>query len=154
MIDVINKYIDLFIYEKHRFILYLKERKAIRKIIATTTRLIIMSMGLIKKTIELCKTDYNKNYFCVDYQFLDSILKELLLLQKEVIFFPKYIRLLEIIERIKFNNSKLRTYLRRSLDDYYYQNRDFFYQHLYDSNHRLDIIKRCLDNDNLIDYLK
>ena len=154
MRDFINKYIDLFIYEKHRFILYLKERKVIRKIIATTTRLIIMSMGLIRKTIELCKTDYNKNYFCVDYQFLDSILKELLLLQKEVIFFPKYIRLLEIIERIKFNNSKLRTYLRRSLDDYYMAFRDEFNQYLYDSNSKLDIIKRCIKENNEIDYLK
>ena len=141
-------------YHRFRFLLYLKEREEISNIIRTTVKYLEELMIKVNSYIYSSKTDYQKNFYTVEYCFLKDTFESIRKIWIRIVRFPSYTEIYDLIKDLKFYNNKLRIYIRRSLDDYYYQNRDFFYQHLYDSNHRLDIIKRCLDNDNLIDYLK
>lgn len=141
-------------YHRFRFLLYLKEREEISNIIRTTVKYLEELMIKVNSYIYSSKTDYQKNFYTVEYCFLKDTFESITKIWNRIVRFPSYTEIYDLIKDLKFYNNKLRIYIRRSLDDYYYQNRDFFYQHLYDSNHRLDIIKRCLDNDNLIDYLK
>ena len=141
-------------YHRFRFLLYLKEREEISNIIRTTVKYLEELMIKVNSYIYSSKTDYQKNFYTVEYCFLKDTFESIIKIWNRIVRFPSYTEIYDLIKDLKFYNNKLRIYIRRSLDDYYYQNRDFFYQHLYDSNHRLDIIKRCLDNDNLIDYLK
>lgn len=141
-------------YHRFRFLLYLKEREEISNIIRTTVKYLEELMIKVNSYIYSSKTDYQKNFYTVEYCFLKDTSESIRKIWRRIVGFPSYTEIYDLIKDLKFYNNKLRIYIRRSLDDYYYQNRDFFYQHLYDSNHRLDIIKRCLDNDNLIDYLK
>ena len=141
-------------YHRFRFLLYLKEREEISNIIRTTVKYLEELMIKVNSYIYSSKTDYQKNFYTVEYCFLKDNFESIIKIWNRIVRFPSYAEIYDLIKDLKFYNNKLRIYIRRSLDDYYYQNRDFFYQHLYDSNHRLDIIKRCLDNDNLIDYLK
>ena len=141
-------------YHRFRFLLYLKEREEISNIIRTTVKYLEELMIKVNSYIYSSKTDYQKNFYTVEYCFLKDTFESIRKIWSRIVRFPSYTEIYDLIKDLKFYNNKLRIYIRRSLDDYYYQNRDFFYQHLYNSNHRLDIIKRCLDNDNLIDYLK
>ena len=141
-------------YHRFRFLLYLKEREEISNIIRTTVKYLEELMIKVNSYIYSSKTDYQKNFYTVEYCFLKDTFESIIKIWNRIVRFPSYTEIYDLIKDLKFYNNKLRIYIRRSLDDYYYQNRDFFYQHLYDSNHRLDIIKRCLDDDNLIDYLK
>ena len=141
-------------YHRFRFLLYLKEREEISNIIRTTVKYLEELMIKVNSYIYSSKTDYQKNFYTVEYCFLKDTFESIRKIWSRIARFPSYTEIYDLIKDLKFYNNKLRIYIRRSLDDYYYQNRDFFYQHLYNSNHRLDIIKRCLDNDNLIDYLK
>ena len=141
-------------YHRFRFLLYLKEREEISNIIRTTVKYLEELMIKVNSYIYSSKTDYQKNFYTVEYCFLKDVFESIMKIWSRIVRFPSYAEIYDLIRDLKFYNNKLRFYIKRSLDDYYYQNRDFFYQHLYDSNHRLDIIKRCLDDDNLIDYLK
>lgn len=141
-------------YHRFRFLLYLKEREEISNIIRTTVKYLEELMIKVNSYIYSSKTDYQKNFYTVEYCFLKDVFESITKIWSRIVRFPSYAEIYDLIRDLKFYNNKLRFYIKRSLDDYYYQNRDFFYQHLYDSNHRLDIIKRCLDDDNLIDYLK
>lgn len=141
-------------YHRFRFLLYLKEREEISNIIRTTVKYLEELMIKVNSYIYSSKTDYQKNFYTVEYCFLKDVFESITKIWSRIVRFPSYAEIYDLIRDLKFYNNKLRFYIKRSLDDYYYQNRDFFYQHLYDSNYRLDIIKRCLDDDNLIDYLK
>ena len=141
-------------YHRFRFLLYLKEREEISNIIRTTVKYLEELMIKVNSYIYSSKKDYQKNFYTVEYCFLKDVFESIMKIWSRIVRFPSYAEIYDLIRDLKFYNNKLRFYIKRSLDDYYYQNRDFFYQHLYDSNHRLDIIKRCLDDDNLIDYLK
>lgn len=148
------KLCEKYEYHRFRFLLYLKEREEISNIIRTTVKYLEEVMIKVNSYIYSSKTDYQKNFYTVEYCFLKDVFESIMKIWSRIVRFPRYAEIYDLIRDLKFYNNKLRFYIKRSLDDYYYQNRDFFYQHLYDSNHRLDIIKRCLDDDNLIDYLK
>lgn len=141
-------------YHRFRFFLYLKEREEISRIIRVNKKCLDDMMFEVNKYICGSQTDYQKNFYLVEYCFLESNYRDLMNIWREIIRFPSYEKILDIIKELRFFNNKMRTYIKRSLDDYYYDRRDFFYNHLYDSNRTLDIIKKCIDNDNLVDYLK
>ena len=57
-------------YHRFRFLLYLKEREEISNIIRTTVKYLEELMIKVNSYIYSSKTDYQKNFYTVEYCFL------------------------------------------------------------------------------------